>query len=74
MSSRSQIISKLLTERSSCEFYIRAKLNQLIPSQIKALRLSEDWTQEKLGNEADMKQARISAMEKPGEVAFTLET
>ena len=33
-----------------------------------------DWTQEKLGNEADMKQARISAMEKPGEVAFTLET
>lgn len=74
MSSRSQIISKLLTERSSRESYIRAKLNQLIPSQIKALRLSEDWTQEKLGNEADMKQARISAMEKPGEVAFTLET
>jgi transcriptional regulator with XRE-family HTH domain len=74
MLSRSQIISKLLTERSSRESYIRTKLNQLIPSQIKALRLCEEWTQEELGVEADMKQARISAMEKPGEVAFTLET
>jgi transcriptional regulator with XRE-family HTH domain len=32
------------------------------------------WTQKELGCEAEMKQARISAMEKPGEVAFTLET
>jgi len=63
-----------LTERSSREAYLRAKLNQLIPSQIKALRLKEDWTQRQLGGEAEMKQARISAMEKPGEVAFTLET
>lgn len=74
MSSRSQIISKLLTERSSRESYLRAKLNQLIPSQIKALRLREVWTQEELGAKAEMRQARISAMEKPGEVAFTLET
>jgi transcriptional regulator with XRE-family HTH domain len=74
MSSRSKIISKLLTERSSRESYLRAKLNQLVPSQIKALRLREDWTQKQLGDLAEMKQARISAMEKPGEVAFTLET
>lgn len=74
MLSRSQIISKLLTGRSSRESYIRAKLSQLIPSQIKALRLREEWTQKELGEKADMKQARISAMEKPGEVAFTLET
>jgi transcriptional regulator with XRE-family HTH domain len=68
------MISRLLTDRSSRESYIRAKLNQLVPSQIKALRLREDWTQKKLGESAEMKQARISAMEKPGEVAFTLET
>jgi len=74
MSSRSQTISRLLTDRSSRESYIRAKLNQLIPSQIKALRLCEEWTQKQLGEKADMKQARVSAMEKPGEVAFTLET
>ena len=74
MSSRSQTISKLLTKRSSRESYIRAKLNQLIPSQIKALRLREEWTQAQLGEESEMKQARVSAMEKPGEVAFTLET
>jgi transcriptional regulator with XRE-family HTH domain len=74
MSFRSPTISKLLTERSSRESYIRAKLNQLVPSQIKALRLREGWTQKELGDKAEMKQARISAMEKPGEVAFSLET
>ena len=74
MSSRSQTIFKLVTERSSRESYIRAKLNQLIPSQIKALRLREGWTQKELGEKAEMKQARVSAMEKPGEVAFSLDT
>jgi transcriptional regulator with XRE-family HTH domain len=68
------MISKLLSNRSSRESYIRAKLNVLIPSQIKALRLNRQWTQTQLGEESEMKQARISAMEKPGEVAFTLET
>jgi transcriptional regulator with XRE-family HTH domain len=74
MSSRSKTISKLLAERPSRESYIRSKLAQVIPSQIKALRLREDWTQKELGDEADMKQARISAMESPGEVNFTLQT
>jgi transcriptional regulator with XRE-family HTH domain len=68
------MISRLLSDRSSRESYIRAKLNLLIPSQIKALRLNQQWTQTQLGEESEMKQARISAMEKPGEVAFTLET
>lgn len=74
MSSRSQTISKLLNEKSSRESYLKAKLNQIIPSQIKALRLKESWTQKALGEKAGMKQARISAMEKPGETAFSLET
>jgi transcriptional regulator with XRE-family HTH domain len=68
------MISKLLSERPSREAYIRSKLAQVIPSQIKALRLREELTQKELGDEADMKQARISAMESPGEVNFTLQT
>ena len=74
MSLRTETIFRLLNERGSRESYIRAKLNQLIPSQIKALRLQHKWTQKQLGDESDMKQARISAMEKPGEVSFSIET
>lgn len=74
MSSRSQIVSRLVGDRASRESYLRAKLNQIIPSQIKALRLRTPWTQKELGDEVEMKQARISAVEKPGETAFTLET
>lgn len=74
MSSRSQTISKLLEDQSSRAAYVRAKLNHLIPSQIKALRLDREWTQKQLGEKSEMKQARISAMEKPGEVAFSVET
>jgi transcriptional regulator with XRE-family HTH domain len=68
------MISKLLGQRLSREGYIRSKLNQVIPSQIRALRLREGWTQDQLGAEAEMKQARISAMESPGEVNFSLKT
>ncbi len=74
MLSRSQTISKLVSEKAARESYIRAKLNHLIPSQIKALRLRKKWTQKQLGEESDMKQARISAMEKPGEVSFAIDT
>jgi transcriptional regulator with XRE-family HTH domain len=74
MSYRAKTISKLLTEGSSRRDYIKAKLTQVIASQIRALRLREDWTQTRFGEEAEMKQARVSAMESPGEVNFTLET
>jgi transcriptional regulator with XRE-family HTH domain len=71
---RSTVVSRLLEERSARESYVRATLNVLIPSQIRALRLDEGWTQLRLGQEADMKQARISAAETPGAVNFNLET
>ncbi len=71
---RSTVVSRLLEERSARESYVRATLNFLIPSQIRALRLEEGWTQLRLGQEADMKQARISAAETPGAVNFNLET
>ena len=74
MSSRSRTIDLLLKDGTRRGSYLRAKLNQLVPSQIKALRLRAGWTQNELGEKADMKQARISAMEKPGEASFSLET
>ena len=45
-----------------------------LPLQIRALRLEREWTQPRLAAEADMKQPRISAIENPGKVHFTLET
>lgn len=74
MLSRSKVISNLLEHRTARESYVRAKLNQLIPSQIRALRLRQEWSQKELGDAAEMKQARISAIETPGVVNFSLET
>jgi transcriptional regulator with XRE-family HTH domain len=74
MSDRQKIISKLITDRGFRADYIRAKLEVLIPSQLRALRLREHKTQSEVAQLADMKQARISAMESPGRVNFNLET
>ena len=75
MSDRLKTISKLKENRSSRIAYTKAKLSVLIPAQLKALRLkSETPRQEDLAIIAEMKQSRISAMEKPGAVNFNLET
>jgi transcriptional regulator with XRE-family HTH domain len=74
MSLKTKTINRLIASSDDRESFLRAKLNQLLPSQIKALRLRREWTQLQLAAKADMKQARISAVEKPGEVAFTLDT
>lgn len=75
MSERSKRISKLKESATSRASYIRAKLNVLIPSQIRALRLkSDNMTQKQLAVLADMAQPRISAMERPGEAKFNIDT
>lgn len=74
MSDRSKLINRLLSERDFRAAYIRSKLDVLIPSQLRALRLRQDRTQYELAQLADMKQARISAMETPGKVNFNLDT
>lgn len=61
-----------MNDRDYRAAYIRAKLDVLIPAQIKALR--GEMTQAELGREANMKQSRISAMEMPGATNFNLET
>lgn len=74
MRDRSEWIAKLIGSRKSRESYIRSKLNVLLPSQIRGLRRRRELKQEELGREADMKQSRISAMERPGETQFNIET
>lgn len=74
MNERSGLISRLMSNRNARESYIRSKLNVLLPSQIRALRLRRVLKQEELGQAADMKQSRISAMERPGEAQFNIET
>lgn len=72
MSDRSKLINRLLHERDFRAAYIRAKLDVLIPSQLRALR--NEKTQSQIAEETGMKQARISAMETPGLVNFNRET
>lgn len=74
MRERSKLVEKLVNSSASRESFVRATLNTLIPSQLKALRLRQNWSQTEAGLHADMKQARISASEKPGKVKFSLET
>ncbi len=74
MRDRSNLISNLLNRRESRESYIRSKLSVLIPSQLRALRVKCPMTQQALGEVADMKQSRVSAMERPGEAQFNVDT
>ncbi len=75
MSERLERISRLLSSGASRASYIRAKLNVLISSQIRALRLKrENMTQKQLATLAEMAQPRISAMERPGATKFNVET
>jgi transcriptional regulator with XRE-family HTH domain len=74
MNDRSNLISRLISERDFRADYIRAKLDVLIPSQLRGLRRRNDLTQPQLAEMAGMKQARISAMETQGRVNFNRET
>lgn len=66
MNERSQLIDKLTKNRQTREAYIRSKVYTNVASQLRAVRRREDLTQEVLANISEMKQSRISAMERPG--------
>ena len=68
------MISKLIHDRGTRESYIRSKLSVLIPAQVRSLRLRRGMTQAELGNTSDMKQARISNLERIGETSFNINT
>ena len=50
-------------DREYADAYARAFLDSSIATQIKVLREQREWTQEKLADEASMKQPRIAVME-----------
>jgi transcriptional regulator with XRE-family HTH domain len=53
---------------------VAAQIEIDLPLQIRALRKERGWTQPELAARTEMKQPRISAMEKPGGAHFTIET
>lgn len=53
---------------------VNAQIDIDLPLQLRGLRKQRGWTQAELAEKTGMKQPRISAMEKPGAVSFTLET
>ena len=53
---------------------VNAQIEIDLPLQIRALRKQRNWTQPQLAAMAEMKQPRISSMEKPGATRFSLET
>jgi transcriptional regulator with XRE-family HTH domain len=68
------MISKLIKGRDTRESYIRSKLSVLLPAQIRSLRLRRDMKQAELGAEAEMKQGRISSLERIGVASFSIGT
>lgn len=75
MSERSTLISKLLSSVDTRTAYIKAKLGVLVPSQIRALRISSDMPrQSDLAQAAGLHQSRISMFETPGAANMTIET
>jgi transcriptional regulator with XRE-family HTH domain len=71
---RSKMISKLINGRDTRESYIRSKLSVLLPAQIRSLRLRREMKQAELGAEAEMKQGRISSLERIGIASFSIGT
>lgn len=54
--------------------FVQSQINIGIPFQIRALRKERGWTQPYLAQKADMKQSRISAIEKPGGPKLNIDT
>src|SRR5882724_9205964 len=66
MSEKSQLIDKLCANRDTREAYVRSKVSTSVASQIRAVRRRQDLKQADVAELSDMKQSRISAMERPG--------
>ena len=66
--------SDKLQEKEYRDAFVNSLLNIQLPFQIRALREARSWRQSDLAAKADMKQSRISKLEKPGEGGINLDT
>jgi len=74
MSEKSRLNNKLITNKTTRQAYIWSKVTTSVASQIRALRRRRGhMTQQALAQDVEMKQSRISAMERPG-TRFNIET
>ncbi len=69
-------IKERLQNKKHREGFVSATVDQTIPFQIRAMRLSKNrnWTQEELAQRTGMKQERISTCENPNYGNFSLRT
>jgi len=73
VNTRAQKIARL-KRKEYRDAFVASQISVGLPFQIRALREQRGWKQSRLAAEADMLQPRISAMERPGESKFNLET
>ncbi|MGB7284356.1 MAG: helix-turn-helix transcriptional regulator [Candidatus Acidiferrum sp.] len=73
MSEKSQLVDRLIASQQSRTAYTRSKISVNVASQIRAMRRRRELTQQGLAQEVEMKQSRISALERPG-TKFNIET
>ena len=63
-----------LTDRKRRSAYVKAQTRIGLPFQIRALRKQKGWSQSQLAEASEMRQPRISAIEKPGRGKLNIET
>jgi transcriptional regulator with XRE-family HTH domain len=73
MSEKSRLIDKLRQNGRVREAYVRSKVTTNVASQIRALRRRQGQTQQEFAQTVEMKQSRVSAMERP-ETSLNIDT
>ena len=73
VNTRAQKIARLRNKKYR-DAFVSSQISVGLPFQIRALREQRGWKQSRLAEKAEMLQPRISAIERPGEVKFNLET
>lgn len=71
---REALRRELITDLEARGHYADMLLDSMVALQIKTLRQQRDWTQKELAEAADMKQSRISAMEKIDYSSWSIRT